>query len=46
MKASFRDFSKEYGGNVFVVFSEKEKIINEEVIGQIAAEILLLSSNG
>lgn len=43
MKASFTDFSKKFGGNVFVVFSEKEKIKNEEVIGQIAAEIELLS---
>jgi hypothetical protein len=43
MKASFIDFSKKYGGNVFVVYSEKEKIKNEEVIGQIAAEIKLLS---
>ncbi|MEI2757776.1 MAG: MjaI family restriction endonuclease [Chitinophagaceae bacterium] len=43
MKASFTDFSKKFGGNVFVVFSEKEKIKNEEVIGQIATEIVLLS---
>lgn len=43
MKASFIDFSQKFGGNVFVVFSEKEKIKNEEVIGQIAAEIELLS---
>lgn len=43
MKASFIDFSKKFGGNVFVVFSEKEKIKNAEVIGQIAAEIELLS---
>lgn len=43
MKASFKDFSKKYGGNVFVVFSEKEKIKNVEVIAQITAEIELLS---
>lgn len=43
MKASFTDFSKKFGGNVFVLFSEKEKIKNEEVIAQIAAEIELLS---
>lgn len=30
---------------VFVVFSEKEKIKNEEVIGQIAAKIELLSNS-
>lgn len=43
MKASFTDFSKKFGGNVFIVFSEKGKIKNEEVIKQIAAEIKLLS---
>lgn len=44
MKASFADFSKKFGGNVFVVFSEKEIIKNKEIIGQIAAEIELLSN--
>jgi len=44
MKASFTDFSKKFGGNVFVVYSEKEKIKNEEVIRQIAGEIELLSN--
>lgn len=44
MKASFIEFSKKFGGNVFVVFSEKEQIKNGEVIGQIAAEIELLSN--
>ena len=43
MKASFIEFSQKFGGNVFVIYSEKEKIKNEEVIGQIAAEIELLS---
>ncbi|MEO8823689.1 MAG: MjaI family restriction endonuclease [Ginsengibacter sp.] len=45
MKASFTDFSKKFGGNVFVIYSEKEKIKNEEVLGQIAAEIELLSND-
>lgn len=45
MKASFADFSSKFGGNVFVIFSEKEIIKNKEVIGQIAAEIKLLSTN-
>ncbi len=45
MKASFKDFSKKFRGNVFVIFSEKEKIMNEEVIAQIAAEIALLSKD-
>jgi hypothetical protein len=43
MKASFTDFSIKFGGKVFIVFSEKEKIKNEEVIAQIADEIKLLS---
>lgn len=43
MKASFADFSKKFGGQVFVIFSIDDKIKNEEVIGQIAAEIKRLS---
>lgn len=43
MKASFIEFTKKFGGNVFVIYCEKEKIKNEEVIRQIAAEIELLS---
>jgi len=43
MKASFADFTKKFGGQVFVVFSIDDKIKNEEVIGQIAAEIKRLT---
>ncbi len=43
MKASFSDFTKKFGGQVFVVFSIDDKIKNEEVIGQIAAEIKQLT---
>lgn len=43
MKASFDDFTKKYGGKVFVVFSNDDKIINDEVVGQIAEEIKRLS---
>ena len=43
MKASFSDFTKKFGGQVFVVFSIDDKIKNEDVIGQIAAEIKRLS---
>ncbi len=43
MKASFSDFTKKFGGQVFVVFSIDDKIKNEEVIGQIAAEIKRLT---
>lgn len=43
MKASFSDFTKKFGGQVFVVFSIDDKIKNEDVIGQIAAEIKRLT---
>ena len=39
MKASFEEFTERFGGKVFIVFCEKEKIKNEGVIGQIAEEI-------
>lgn len=43
MKASFDDFTKKFGGQVFVVFSIDDKIKNEEVIEQIANEIKRLT---
>lgn len=43
MKASFSDFTKKFGGQVFVVFSIDDKIKNEEVIGHIASEIKRLT---
>jgi hypothetical protein len=43
MKASFDDFTKKFGGQVFVVFSIDDKIKNEEVIEQIAQEIKRLT---
>lgn len=43
MKASFSDFTKKFGGQVFVVFSIDDKIKNEEVIDQIANEIKRLT---
>ena len=43
MKASFMNFTKKYGGQVFVVYSIEDKIKNLEVIAQIAVEIGLLS---
>ncbi|NUM80835.1 MjaI family restriction endonuclease [bacterium] len=43
MKASFDEFSKEFGGRVFIVFSVDDKIKNEEVVEQIAGEIKRLS---
>ncbi|MBK9959283.1 MAG: MjaI family restriction endonuclease [Chitinophagaceae bacterium] len=43
MKASFDDFTKKFGGQVFVVFSIDDKIKNEEVIEHIANEIKRLT---
>ena len=43
MKASFAEFTKKFGGQVFVVFSIDDKISNEEIIKQIAAEIKRLA---
>lgn len=43
MKASFDDFTKKFGGQVFIVFSIDDKIKNEEVIEQIAQEIKRLT---
>jgi hypothetical protein len=43
MKASFEDFTKKFGGQVFIVFSVDDKIKNEEVIEQIAQEIKRLT---
>ena len=39
MKASFTDFTKKFGGKVFVVFSVDDKIKNEDVVEQIGEEI-------
>ena len=43
MRASFDNFTKKFGGQVFIVFSIDDKIKNEEVIGQITTEIKRLS---
>ena|ERR1051326_6119708 len=43
MRASFDEFTKKYGGAVFIVFSIDDKIQNTEVIEQIAREINRLS---
>jgi hypothetical protein len=43
MKASFDNFTKKYEGKVFIVFSIDDKIKNEGVIEQIAAEIKRLT---
>lgn len=44
MKASFADFNQKYGGNVFIIFSEKEKISNQNILEKIAAEINRLTN--
>ena len=42
MKASFNDFEKKFGGQVFIVFSTDDKIKNEDVIDDISKEIAQL----
>lgn len=44
MKASFVNFIRQYGGQVFVVYSLDDKIKNTEVLAQIAAEIERLTN--
>lgn len=39
MKASFEEFTRRFGGKVFIIFCEKERIKNEEVIEEIKKEI-------
>ena len=39
MKASFNDFTEQYGGKVFIVYSQKGEIANMEVIDSIREEI-------
>lgn len=43
MKASFNDFTQEFGGKVFIVYSIDDKIKNQEVVAQIADEIKRLT---
>jgi len=43
MRASFDNFTKKFGGKVFIVFSIDDKIKNEEVIEQITSEIKRLT---
>lgn len=43
MKVSFEDFTQQFGGQVFIVFSIDDKIKNEEVIAHIAEEIQRLA---
>ena len=45
MKASFKNFKNDFGGNVFIVFSLDGEIGNKEVIEQIKTEIERLKSN-
>ncbi len=44
MKASFNNFTEEYGGKVFIVYSLKGEIANTEVIDNIRKEIERLQS--
>ncbi len=42
MEQSFRDFERQFGGKVFIVFSIEDRIQNKEVIDQIQTEIIRL----
>jgi hypothetical protein len=42
MEQSFRDFERQFGGTVFIVYSVGDRIQNEDVIEKIEAEILRL----
>jgi hypothetical protein len=44
MKASFDEFTKKFGGKVFIVFSIDDKIHNGDVVEKIASEIKQLSN--
>lgn len=44
MKSSFNDFTEQYGGKVFIVYSQKGEIANTEVINSISEEIERLHS--
>jgi hypothetical protein len=39
MEQSFRDFERQFGGKVFIVFSVEDKIKNKEVVAEIKQEI-------
>lgn len=39
MKSSFDDFTEMFGGKVFIVYSLKGEVANEDVIPAIAREI-------
>ena len=44
MKASFQNFTEQFGGKVFIVYSLKGEIANKEVIKNIEAEIKRLNN--
>lgn len=39
MKASFVEFERNFGGKVFIIFSDDDKIKNEEILKEIESEI-------
>jgi hypothetical protein len=46
MEQSFRNFTEQYNGRVFVVFSVDDRIANENVINEIEAEVTRLKAKG
>ena len=46
MKASFDNFKKDFGGNVFIVFSLDGEIANEQVIDKIKSRNRTVKASG
>jgi hypothetical protein len=44
MKASFQNFTEQFGGKVFIVYSLKGEIANKEVVKDIETEIKRLNN--
>jgi len=42
MEQSFREFEKQFGGRVFIIYSVEDRIQNKDVIGEIGDEITRL----
>jgi len=46
MKANFHDFEAEFGGKVFIIFSLKGEVANEDVLKEIEMEVERLQEKG
>lgn len=45
MEQSFKDFEEEFGGKVFIVYSIKDKIANNDIYKKIETEIKRLKKS-